>query len=409
VIHYRLRDWGISRQRYWGAPIPIIYCDSCGTLPVPEQDLPVVLPLDVVPEGTGSPLKKMASFYETVCPHCGEAAKRETDTFDTFMESSWYYARYCSPDQHKAILDDRARYWTPVDHYIGGIEHAILHLLYARFVHKLLRDEGILNSNEPFTRLLTQGMVLKDGVKMSKSKGNVVSPSDLIQQYGADTVRLFTIFAAPPEQSLEWSDSGVEGSYRFLRRLWIFVDQIKPKLRVFSSRDGHSDIANLSPAQKEVRQQIHLILKQANQDMERLQFNTVVSASMKLFNLLTDIELVDDASVGLLYEGMGILIRLLSPITPHITHHFWRELNYGSDISKVSWPKVDNRALKTETVKMVIQINGKHRGEILIPIDADPEVIEAIARANPQVQKFLGDQVPKKVIIVPKKLLNIVI
>lgn len=409
VIHYRLRDWGISRQRYWGAPIPIIHCESCGPVPVPEQDLPVILPLDVVPQGTGSPLKDIPEFYETTCPACGEAAHRETDTFDTFMESSWYYARYCSFDQHQAMLDDRARYWTPVDQYIGGIEHAILHLLYARFVHKLLRDEGLLNFKEPFIRLLTQGMVLKDGAKMSKSKGNVVSPTTLIDQYGADTVRLFTIFAAPPEQSLEWSQEGVEGAYRFLRRVFVLADQLKPKLRLLHSRDSYADLSTLTNSQKDLRKQMHLILKQANIDIERLQFNTVVSASMKLFNIINDINNHDEANLSVIHEGFSILLRLLSPIIPHLSHHLWRELNYGHDIMKSSWPRVDNRALKTDTINMVVQVNGKLRGEIHIPIDADKETITQLALANPQVQKFLDEKPHKKIVIVPHKLINIVL
>lgn len=407
VTHYRLRDWGISRQRYWGAPIPIIYCDSCGTVPVPEHDLPVLLPLDVVPEGTGSPLKTLESFYKTVCPNCGEPAHRETDTFDTFMESSWYYDRYCSYDQHQAILDDRVRYWAPVDQYIGGIEHAILHLLYARFVHKLLRDEGILNSKEPFTRLLTQGMVLKDGAKMSKSKGNVVPPTTLIQQFGADTVRLFTIFAAPPEQSLEWSQDGVEGANRFLRRLWTLAEQLRPKLRVVPTRDYPNE--SLTSAQKDLRKQIHTILKQANIDMERLQLNTVVSASMKMFNILNEIDQGNEGNIQILHEGISILLRILSPISPHIAHHLWRELNYGHDVAKASWPKVDNRALKTDTIHMVVQVNGKLRGEIHVPIDADQDTITQIALSNSHVQKFIDEKPHKKIVIVPHKLVNIVL
>ncbi len=405
VFHYRLRDWGISRQRYWGAPIPIVYCQQCGIVPVPEHDLPVILPEDVVPQGTGSPLKEIESFYRTTCPHCGEPATRETDTFDTFIESSWYYARYCSYDQNQAMLDDRARYWTPVDQYIGGIEHAILHLLYARFVHKLLRDEGLLNSDEPFTHLLTQGMVLKDGAKMSKAKGNTVSPSALIKKYGADTVRLFIIFAAPPEQSLEWSDSGVEGAYRFLRRLFTFAQEIKPQLR----RESHMEPALFSTKAKEFRKQLHIILKQANHDIERLQFNTVVSASMKILNLLTDIKIEDEYASQLLSEGMKILLKLLSPITPHITHYLWRELNYGADISKENWPRVDNRALKTDMINMLVQVNGKLRGEITIPINADSEMIQSAALANPRVKKFLADKTHRKIIIVPNKLINIVL
>jgi leucyl-tRNA synthetase len=408
ITHYRLRDWGISRQRYWGAPIPIIYCETCGTVPVPEYDLPVVLPEDVIPEGTGgSPLKSLESFYQTTCPHCGESATRETDTFDTFMESSWYYARYCSYDQYQAILDDRAKYWTPVDQYIGGIEHAVLHLLYARFVHKLLRDEYILNTDEPFTRLLTQGMVLKDGMKMSKSKGNVVSPQNFIEKYGADTIRLFIIFAAPPEQSLEWSESGVEGAYRFLKKVFNFAEQIKQHLRVFP-RDSRIDVSSLSDSQHNIRKQMHGILKQANHDMERLQFNTVVSACMKLFNLLQDINLEDENNILLLHEGISMLLRLLFPITPHICHYLWRDLNFGADISKKSWPKVDNKALKANSITMVVQVNGKLRGEIIIPIDSDQSTIKEIALSDPHVKKYL-DKPYKKIIIVPNKLVNIVL
>lgn len=409
VTHYRLRDWGISRQRYWGAPIPIIYCPTCGTVPVPEADLPVILPEDVVPEGTGSPLQTLNSFVATTCPVCGESARRETDTFDTFMESSWYYTRYCSFDQHQAMLDDRTRYWTPVDQYIGGIEHAIMHLLYARFVHKLLRDEGMLNTDEPFTRLLTQGMVLKDGSKMSKSKGNVVSPSEYIAKYGADTIRLFIIFAAPPEQSLEWSDSGVEGAYRFLKRIWVFLEEAKPKLRLVQPRDHRIESSLMTQQLRDLRKQFHTVLRQANNDLEKLQLNTIVSAAMKLFNILTEIPQHDEQQFILLNEGVSILLRLLSPITPHITHYLWRELGFGSDISKASWPKVDNRALKTDTVSMVVQINGKLRGEIVIPIDADQETIKETALTNPQIQKFLDAKPHKKIIVVPHKLINIVV
>jgi leucyl-tRNA synthetase len=411
VTHYRLRDWGISRQRYWGTPIPIIYCKACGIVPVPEHDLPVMLPEEIIPQGTGSPLANLTSFYQTVCPHCGDSARRETDTFDTFMESSWYYARYCSYDQHQAMLDDRAQYWTPVDQYIGGIEHAILHLLYARFVHKLLRDEGILNSNEPFIRLLTQGMVLKDGAKMSKSKGNVVSPQDLIQKYGADTVRLFVIFAAPPDQSLEWSDSGVEGAYRFLKRVYTLAETIKPALRAIHLREDRWDSPDFSEEHKEARKQIHAILKQANYDMDRMQFNTVASACMKLFNLLSDLNTNSQEidTLRILHEGMGILLRLLAPITPHLAHYLWRELNYGSNIAQASWPRVDNRALKGDTILIVVQVNGKLRGKISIPIDADPDGIKQIALSHPTIRPYLEAKEHKKIIIVPNKLINIVI
>lgn len=411
TIHYRLRDWGISRQRYWGAPIPIIYCEKCGTIPVPESDLPVVLPEDVVPQGTGSPLTTLKSFYETTCPECGGKAHRETDTFDTFMESSWYYARYCCFDQHQAMLDDRAKYWTPVDQYIGGIEHAIMHLLYARFVHKLLRDEGLLNTDEPFTNLLTQGMVLKDGAKMSKSKGNVVTPKTMIEKYGADTVRLFIIFAAPPEQSLEWSDSGVEGAFRFLKRVYTFALQVQNEIQTLNIRDYRRIDFNVAPPQvKEIRKQIHQLLSQANHDMEKLQFNTVVSACMKLFNILNEIPIAEnEAYLAVMHEGLSILLRLLAPITPHLSHHLWYELGFNHDISKASWPKVDNRALKTEIVTIVVQINGKLRGQLAIPINANQDTITDMALADPHIKRFLGDKIHKKIIIVPNKLINIVI
>jgi leucyl-tRNA synthetase len=410
TVHYRLRDWGVSRQRYWGAPIPIIYCPDCGVVPVPEQDLPVVLPEDIVPQGTGSPLQSHPSFYETTCPQCGKAAKRETDTFDTFMESSWYYTRYCCYDQQTTMLDDRAKYWTPVDQYIGGVEHAIMHLLYARFVHKLLRDAGLLNSNEPFTHLLTQGMVLKDGAKMSKSLGNVVTPNTIVEKYGADTVRLFIIFAAPPDQSLEWSDVGVEGAHRFLKRLWTFTDNLKVTMRALNIREhSHIDWSIVSNQLLDSRKQIHSILRQANNDMERLQFNTVVSASMKLLNVLSEISTEDEQASILLHEGISILLRLLAPITPHITHHLWHELGYGHDVSKAPWPKVDNRALKSDTMHLIVQINGKLRGEISLSIDADQETVKNAALSNPHIKKLIGDKPYKKIIIVPNKLINIVI
>ncbi len=283
-MHYRLRDWGISRQRYWGTPIPMINCGDCGTVPVPENQLPVILPEDVTLTEPGSPLKSMPSFYETTCPQCGKPAKRETDTFDTFMESSWYYARNACIDQEQKMLDDRAKYWTPVDQYVGGIEHAILHLLYARFMHKVIRDEGFLTCDEPFQNLLTQGMVLKDGAKMSKSLGNVVSPVTLIDKYGADTARLFSMFAAPPELSLEWSDSGVEGSFRFLKRLWSYAYQAKNFIKKFNQEKtvDHFNWQNSSATTKQIRRQVYEILQQANYDMTRSQFNTVVSATMKL-------------------------------------------------------------------------------------------------------------------------------
>lgn len=400
AIHYRLRDWGISRQRYWGAPIPIIYCDNCGTIPVPEKDLPVILPESILLNDPGSPLVKMPEFYEVNCPTCSKKAKRETDTFDTFMESSWYYTRYCCTDQHKAMLDDRAKYWTPVDQYIGGIEHAIMHLLYARFIHKILRDEGLLNSNEPFTHLLTQGMVLKDGAKMSKSKGNTVSPQALIDKYGADTARLFSIFAAPPTQSLEWSNSGVDGCYRFLKRLWTFCYKHHTTIQ---SVNKHTE---LSLAQKKYRHAIHEVLNQANHDMMRLQFNTVVSAAMKLFNLLQEIPKEDGR---ILQEGTSILLRLLAPITPHITYHLWEVLGFSGNIAKASWPKVDKKALETEIVELVVQINGKLRAKISIATNADEKTVQKAALEDTGVKQLIANKTVKKIIVVPNRLINIVI
>ncbi|HVV67832.1 MAG TPA: leucine--tRNA ligase [Gammaproteobacteria bacterium] len=405
-VHYRLRDWGISRQRYWGTPIPIIYCQHCGIVPVPDKDLPVVLPDNITLDAPVSPLKSLPEFYETTCPHCGSHATRETDTFDTFMESSWYYARYTCPDQPKAMLDERANYWLPVDQYIGGIEHAVLHLLYSRFIYKVLRDEGLIKGNEPFTHLLTQGMVLKNGAKMSKSKGNTVSPRDLIAQYGADTVRLFTIFASPPEQSLEWSDSGVEGSYRYLKRLWAYAQQVGEFIRSQPAQPLLDK--TLTEEHKSWRKAIHAILQQASQDMERLQLNTVVSAAMKLLNILTDIP-ANVENFGVIHEGLGILLSILAPITPHISHHLWQSLGYGEDILQSSWPVVDTSALQTDTINLVVQVNGKLRCSINVPAAANEELIQSLALADPRIQQHLADKVPKRIIVVPKKLVNIVV
>ena len=400
-VNYRLRDWGISRQRYWGTPIPMVHCNDCGDIPVHENDLPVILPEHLIPTGAGSPLAECAEFYNTPCPSCGKKAKRETDTMDTFMESSWYYARYCSFDQNNAILDERANYWTPVDQYVGGIEHAILHLLYARFMHKVLRDVGVLNSNEPFKKLLTQGMVLKDGVKMSKSKGNVVAPEPLIKSYGADTVRLFTIFAAPPEQSLEWSDAGVEGAYRFLKKLWKFAIQLPPVVANDATLD-HSSLQN-------AYHDMHQILQQANQDMERQQFNTVVSACMKLLNLLQTIEATSAVNTQFLHSGCSILLRLLAPIVPHITHHFWKTLGYGENIMTAEWPIVDLRALQSSQIEMMIQVNGKLRGKITVDQNQDEASLKAQALATEAIQPFIQDKSILRVIVVPNRLINIVL
>ena len=407
-INYRLRDWGISRQRYWGTPIPMIYCEACGTVPVPLHDLPVKLPLDIVPTGQGSPLATHTAFCHTTCPVCGKAARRETDTMDTFVESSWYYARYACPNAATHMLDDRAKYWTPVDQYIGGVEHAVMHLLYARFFHKVLRDEGLLNSNEPFTRLLTQGMVLKDGAKMSKSKGNVVAPQALIQQYGADTVRFFMIFTAPPEQSLEWSDSGMEGASRFLKRVWAFAMQHANSLIAHNQADG-LPIHPTEPALQTIRQAMHCILQQAYYDMERLQFNTVASAAMKLFNVLSDMTLDQPQAIGVAAEGISCLLRLLFPITPHITHVLWQHLQCGDDIVKAGWPLPDHRALQTDTCRYVVQINGKLRGELQMSKDATAKDLEAAAKQDAKISAHLADKPIKKVIFVPGKLLNLVV
>ncbi|MGM0593295.1 MAG: leucine--tRNA ligase [Pseudomonadota bacterium] len=397
TVNYRLRDWGVSRQRYWGCPIPIINCGNCGEVPVPEDQLPVVLPEDVAFDGVGSPIKKMPEFYRTTCPKCGAEAERETDTFDTFMESSWYYARYTCRDNDSAMLDERADYWLPVDQYIGGIEHAILHLLYARFYHKLLRDQGLVGSDEPFKNLLTQGMVLKDGAKMSKSKGNTVDPQELIDKYGADTVRLFTMFAAPPEQSLEWNDSGVEGAHRFLKRLWAYTHEHKPVLG--GAIEAHE-------GSKDARREIHEALQQALSDFDRYQFNTVVAACMKMMNTLG--KFAGDGADALRNEGVSILLRLLSPIAPHATHTLWQELGYGDDILTAPWPEVDEAALVKDTIDLVVQVNGKVRSQISVPAGADNAAIEEIALADTKVQNFVEGKTIRKIIVVPGKLVNVV-
>ena len=407
--HYRLHDWGISRQRYWGTPIPIIYCKICGTVPVPEDQLPVLLPKGIVPTGHGSPLKEATNFYKTRCPVCNKSAIRETDTMDTFVESSWYYARYSCPDQDKVMLDNRAKYWTPVDQYIGGIEHAVMHLLYVRFMHKVLRNFGLLHSNEPFIQLLTQGMVLKDGVKMSKSKGNVVTPQLLIKKYGADTVRLFIIFAAPPEQDLEWSDAGVEGAYRFLKKLWKFSYRVRDSLLTINKQKDKTHYQWEAPEHFQIRQKIHKYLQQTNIDFERLQFNTVISATMKIFNILTKLTIDNEAEVYLIREGMEILLRLLSPITPHIIHQLWSLLGFGTDILESSWPKPDSKALQTTKCELIVQINGKLRGRIQVPTKASKELIEKIALNQGNVQNHLVNKKIKKVIVVPEKFINIVV
>ncbi len=403
--NFRLRDWGVSRQRYWGAPIPVIYCDDCGTVPVPEQDLPVELPRDVVLDGSQSPLVAHPTFSHTTCPTCGKAARRETDTFDTFMESSWYFARFAGSNPDR-MIDPSAQYWLPVDHYIGGIEHAILHLLYARFYTKLLRDEGLLVCDEPFKKLLTQGMVLKDGSKMSKSKGNTVDPQGLIDQYGADTVRLFIMFAAPPEQSLEWSDSGVEGAFRFLKRLW--------KQAYLHCEAGGSTVAPdkqaLSTEQQALRRQLHLTIQKATDDFgRRYTFNTVIAANMELINTLSKFTDDSDNGKAVRQEALEAIVLMLSPIVPHICHQLWLDLGHPEAVVGASWPQVDATALEQDTLELVLQVNGKLRSKMSVSVNASKDEIEAMALSDEQVKRFIEDKPIKKVIVVPKKLVNIVV
>jgi len=400
TVQYRLRDWGVSRQRYWGAPIPIINCPCCGAVAVPEHDLPVVLPTDVEFDGVGSPIKKMPEFYETQCPKCGGRAERETDTFDTFMESSWYYARYASAHNQEAMLDEDANYWLPVDQYVGGIEHAILHLLYARFFHKLMRDEGLVNTDEPFARLLTQGMVLKDGAKMSKSKGNTVDPQGLIDSYGADTVRLFSMFAAPPEQSLEWSDAGVDGAHRFLKRLWRMASD---------SIDGSAETPEKPLAAKDVRRKLHETIAKVTDDYGRRQtFNTAIAAVMELCNELVRLDQSEAESKAVMTESLNITVRLLAPIVPHICHALWQALGNTTDVANEAWPEVDESALVRDEIELVVQVNGKVRAKMSVSVDASKESIEQLALAQDNVRRFIADATVRKIIVVPGRLVNIV-
>ncbi len=450
-VNFRLRDWGVSRQRYWGCPIPIIYCDSCGAVPVPEQDLPVVLPEDVSFDETGgSPIKRMPEFYQTTCPSCGKPATRETDTFDTFFESSWYYARYACPDNNHAMLDERANYWLPVDQYIGGIEHAILHLLYARFFHKLMRDNGLVDSDEPFTNLLTQGMVLAETyyredesgrqdwfapknvtverdekgrvtgatldsdalpvlvggtTKMSKSKNNGVDPQEMIEKYGADTLRLFSMFAAPPDQSMEWSDSGVEGAQRFLRRLWKQVFD-----HVSAGKAENLTVTALNESQKALRRKVHQTLQKVGDDMSRrYTFNTVVAANMELLNDISRFN--DDSAQGqaVRQEALEKVILMLAPITPHISHVLWQVLGYATAVINTRWPNVDDSALVQNTLELIVQVNGKVRGKVQVSATAAEDDIKAAALANDNVLKFIEDATIQKVIVVKGRLVNIVV
>ena len=405
-VNYRLRDWGVSRQRYWGCPIPIIYCKTCDAQPVPEEQLPVVLPEGLMPDGAASPLTKTPSFYECACPKCGEPARRETDTFDTFFESSWYFARYACPDNDKAMLDERAAYWLPVDQYVGGIEHAILHLLYARFFNKLMRDSGLpVTSAEPFTRLLTQGMVLKDGTKMSKSKGNTVDPEEILKSHGADAVRLFMMFAAPPEQSLEWNDAGIDGAMRFLKRLWRLVFE-----HVGMGAVQALDKAALTSAQKDLRRKLHQTLQKFADDVgRRYSYNTAVAAAMEMVNALYKFEDRTPNGRAVLQESLDGLVAVLAPIVPHFSHALWAELGHAEPVIEARWPDADPAALVADEITMVVQVNGKLRGEIRMPAGASQEQILEAALAQEGVKRFTDGQIIKKKIVVPGKLVSFVV
>ena len=411
-IRYRLRDWGISRQRYWGAPIPILYCDSCGMLPVPESELPVILPRDVEFSGEGgSPLAKLPEFFLTTCPKCGGPAERETDTMDTFVESSWYFARYASPDEDRRPLDKaRVAYWLPVDQYIGGIEHAVLHLLYARFFTKALRDLGWLKLDEPFTNLLTQGMVIKDGAKMSKSKGNVVDPDFLIERYGADTARLFTLFAAPPEKDLDWSDHGVEGAHRFLSRLWRFTGQHRQALLGVAP---DLDPPGLPPGLAALRRLVHRTIKKVTDDIEeRFHFNTAIACVMELFNALSLAAREGSATAegaSLIRAGLEAILVLLYPFVPHVASELWESLGNRRSLEEIPWPEYSAEALQEEALLIVVQVDGRVRGKITVSADASDEQIETEALAHPKIQGYLQGKSVRRVIQVPRRLVNIVL
>jgi leucyl-tRNA synthetase len=449
-VQFRLRDWGISRQRYWGCPIPIIKCEDCGDVPVPDDQLPVRLPEDLVPDGSGNPLAKNPDFYEAQCPSCGKEARRESDTMDTFVDSSWYYLRYCCHDQKDKMVDDRSNYWMPVNQYIGGIEHAILHLLYSRFWTKVMRDLGLVDIDEPFSNLLTQGMVLNeifyrksdngrityynpadieiqrdaagqrtgariisDGSEvksagigtMSKSKNNGVDPQSLIEQYGADTARLFMMFTSPPEQTLEWSDTGVEGAFRFLKKLWKFAFEVNSM-----GNSKAPDDVTLDDEQKAARRKIHETIVKVNDDIgRRYTFNTAIAAVMELMNVLGKLEQDNPASRGILREGLDFIVLLMSPIIPHITQAIWTESGHEGLIMDANWPTADEQAMTRDVVEIVIQVNGKLRGKITIPVDADEAMITSQALANENVSKFITGKEIRKTVVVPGKLVNIVI
>ena len=410
--HYRLRDWGISRQRYWGAPIPIVYCKRCGTVPVAEEDLPVQLPLDLelLPSG-GSPLPSCESFVNTSCPKCRGPARRETDTMDTFVESSWYFDRFACPDHDKAPLDvQRVNYWLPVDQYIGGIEHAVLHLLYSRFFTKVLRDYGYLTMDEPFTNLLTQGMVIKDGSKMSKSKGNVVDPDEMIQVYGADTVRLFCLFAAPPEKDLEWSEQGVEGSHRFLGRVWRLVAEHRQAL---GSAGRCREISALPPELRELHRRTHQTIKKVTEDIrDRFHFNTAIAAIMELVNQIY--QNLENKSHHkdywpVLREAVESVVLLMSPMVPHIADELWQVLGHSGCLLNTPWPTWREEALLAEEMLLVVQVNGKLRSRISVASDANEEQLREAALADQRIQDFIGNKPVRKVIVVPGRLVNIVV
>ncbi|MAC13415.1 MAG: leucine--tRNA ligase [Alcanivorax sp.] len=402
-VNYRLRDWGVSRQRYWGAPIPMVETEDGELHPTPEDQLPVVLPTEVEMDGVKSPIKADPEWAKTTFD--GQPALRETDTFDTFMESSWYYARYCCPQNDQAMLDPAAaNYWLPVDQYVGGIEHAILHLLYSRFFHKLLRDTGLVESDEPFKQLLCQGMVLKDGAKMSKSKGNTVDPQEMIEEYGADTVRLFMMFAAPPEQSLEWNDSGVEGAFRFLKRLWRLVAE-----HVEAVKAGTLDPASLDDAGKALRRKTHETIQKVSDDFGRRHtFNTAIAAVMELINEVSRFDSQGDQAGAVRQEALEAAVLLLSPITPHASHSLWQALGHDEAALNAAWPQVDESALVKDSLELVVQVNGKVRAKLEVPANADKDTVESLARAEPNVQKFTDGKTIRKVIVVPGKLVNIV-
>jgi leucyl-tRNA synthetase len=408
TVNFRLRDWGISRQRYWGNPIPVVYCDSCGVVPVPEKDLPVVLPKDVAFSGEGgSPLARMESFVNCSCPACGKAARRETDTMDTFVQSSWYFLRYCCPDFQDGILDrDTVDHWMSVDQYIGGIEHAVLHLLYARFFTKVMRDLGHISADEPFVNLLTQGMVIKDGAKMSKSKGNVVDPDALISKYGADTARLFSLFAAPPEKDLDWNDQGVEGSFRFLSRIWKLVHD---RLDLIKNA-GPLDPGSLTAEERSLRRAVHKTIRKVSDDIEeRFHFNTAIASVMELLNILQPAELSTPQFPAVMKEALQSVILLMAPFVPHITEELWQRLGNSSPLTRTSWPDYDRSAVIDDELLIVVQVNGKLRSKITVSAGTGEEELKTLALSDEKVAPFILGQTVRKVICVQGKLVNIVV